>query len=424
MLTDRYDNALTTSSTAARDAYVDGVDRLISAEFGAEEAFRRATEADPDFALAYAGMARAAQISARMPEAREAIAKAEAAAERTSTREKSHVAAMSHLIGGRGADAYRAILEHTAEHPRDALVVQPCTGVFGLIGFSGQPGREAEQLAFLNRLAPHYGDDWWFTCVHAFAQVEAGQIAPSIEKIERSLAGNPRNAHGAHIRAHIYYENGETNAGYRYIDAWRNDYDKRAPLHCHISWHTALWAMEEGDWDRAWEVYDTDVRPDGAWGPPINVLTDAASFLMRSEFAGGPSQAERWRQVSAYASKLFPEPAIAFADMHAALAHAMAGDSEALEKVIKDAKGPAGALASKSGEAFRAFARQDWSGTIAALTPIMSEHERLGGSRAQRDLLEFMYLCALLREGHNEEARRLIMIRRPKKVASHPITGL
>ena len=110
--------------------------------------------------------------------------------------------------------------------------------------------------------------------------------------------------------------------------------------------------------------------------------------------------------------------------MHAALAHAMAGDSEALEKVIRDAKGPAGDVVSKAGEAFRAFAGQDWNATIAALNPIMSEHERLGGSRAQRDLLEFMYLCSLLRQGRDEEARRLITMRRPKKVSSHPITGL
>ncbi len=424
MLTDRYDNRLTTSSDAARDAYIDGVDRLISADAGAEEAFRRATEADPDFAVAYAGIARAAQISARMPEARDAMATADDLAAKTSGREQSHIAAMSHLIAGRGADAYKAILAHTADHPRDALIVQPCTGVFGLIGFSGQPGREAEQLAFLNHLAPHYGDDWWFTCVHAFGQVEAGQIATSIGTIERSLAGNPRNAHGAHIRAHIYYENGETDAGYHYIDTWRNDYDKRAPLHCHISWHTALWAMEQGHWDRAWEVFEADVRPDGAWGPPLNVLTDAASFLMRAELAGAPSQTDRWHQISAYAKKIFPEPGIAFADTHAALAHAMAGDTEALEKIIRDARGPAGELVTKAGEAFRAFARQSWSEAITALTPVMAEHERLGGSRAQRDLLEFMYLCALLREGRSEEANRMIAMRRPNKVSSHTVAGL
>ena len=40
---------------------------------------------------------------------------------------------------------------------------------------------------------------------------------------------------------------------------------------------------------------------------------------------------------------------------------------EALEKVIRDAKGPAGDVVSKAGEAFRAFAGQDWNATIAAL---------------------------------------------------------
>ncbi len=424
MLKDRYDNSLSTSSQAARDAYIDGVDRLISAGPDAEEAFRRAAEADDGFALAHAGIARAAQISARMPEAREAIAKAEELAPNASEREQSHIAAMAPLIAGNGAAAYQAILAHLENHPRDALIVQPCTGVFGLIGFSGQAGREAEQLAFMNHLAPHYGDDWWFTCVHAFAQVEAGQIAPSIAKIEQSLAGNPRNAHGAHIRAHIYYENGETDAGYRYISEWRKDYEKRAPLHCHISWHVALWALEHGDSARAWQIVRDDVRPGHAWGPPINVLTDSASFLMRSELAGEKPQADLWREVSAFAQKIFPNPGIAFADMHAALAHAMAGEGEALEKVIRDATGPAGDLVAKVAEAFRAFARQSWSEAVALLTPMMSEHERLGGSRAQRDLLEFMYASALLRQDRMEEARRLLLMRRPAKVNAHPLAGL
>jgi hypothetical protein len=156
----------------------------------------------------------------------------------------------------------------------------------------------------------------------------------------------------------------------------------------------------------------------------LNVLTDAASFLMRAELAGAPSQAERWRVISDYAEKFFPEPGIAFADLHAALAHAMAGETEALEKIICDARGPAGELVSKAGEAFRAFAREDWSEAITALTPVMAEHARLGGSRAQRDLLEFMYLCALLREGRSEEAHRMIAMRRPKKISSHAVVGL
>ena len=42
MLQDRYGNALATASTAARDHYVDGVDRFLAALPGVEEAFEAA----------------------------------------------------------------------------------------------------------------------------------------------------------------------------------------------------------------------------------------------------------------------------------------------------------------------------------------------------------------------------------------------
>ncbi|MBU2534391.1 MAG: tetratricopeptide repeat protein, partial [Alphaproteobacteria bacterium] len=256
MQSDRYGNPLSTSSATARDAYIEGVDLVLSGNHGAQEAFERAIEADENFALGYVGIARAAQIMARGDVARQAMTTAAGYAEggELSDRERNHIRAMAHLIGGNGPAALQAMRAHVAEHPRDVLMAQPCTSVFGLIGFSGLPGREAEQLAFLNALAPHYGDDWWFNTAHAFAQCEVGQVAKSVETIERSLTGNPNSAHGAHVRAHIYYENGETEAGYDYIANWRKDYDRRAPLHCHISWHVALWALERGDTSSAWQI--------------------------------------------------------------------------------------------------------------------------------------------------------------------------
>jgi hypothetical protein len=64
MLKDRYDNLLATGSEAARDAYVDGVDRLLAADISTEQAFQRAIEADDGFALGHAALARAWQILA------------------------------------------------------------------------------------------------------------------------------------------------------------------------------------------------------------------------------------------------------------------------------------------------------------------------------------------------------------------------
>src|SRR5262245_1406443 len=46
-IVDRYGLTLTTTSSAARDAYVDGVDRLLGAQPAAEASFARALEIDP-----------------------------------------------------------------------------------------------------------------------------------------------------------------------------------------------------------------------------------------------------------------------------------------------------------------------------------------------------------------------------------------
>ncbi|HUS95934.1 MAG TPA: tetratricopeptide repeat protein, partial [Hyphomicrobiaceae bacterium] len=267
-------------------------------------------------------------------------------------------------------------------------------------------------------------DDWWFGSQYAFAQVEAGQIEVAKKTIEKSLAIFPRNAHGAHIRAHVYYESGETEAGFRYLDQWRNDYVKESPLHCHVSWHVGLWALERGDTARAWQVINDDVMPGGSWGPPLNALTDAASFLFRAELGGEARRNDLWEKLGGYAQTCFPNPGIAFADVHAALAYVMAGQSEPLEKIIREKKGPAGEMVASLAEAFSAYAKQDWQGTINLLAPVMASHERIGGSRAQRDLIEFTMLAAYLKTGQSEVAGRLLSMRRPAKIAAHPVAGL
>ncbi len=424
MLNDRYDDPLTTTSQSARDAYIEGVDSILSANAGGGRVLQRAIEADDGFALAHVALARTLQISARGAEAVEAMTKARALTAGTSDREKGHIAMLGHLIDGDGPSAYAAAIDHLAAYPRDALIAQPLTGVFGLIGFSGLAGREAEQLAFLARLAPHYGEDWWFGTQFAFAQIEVGQADRASRTIKRALDSNPRSAHGAHVRAHVHYERGESEAGLLFLREWRQNYDRQGALHCHISWHVAIWTLERGDAAAAWRVIDDGVRPGKAWGPPLNVLTDTASFLHRAELSGVATQPERWREVSEFARQLFPNPGIAFADVHAALAHAMAGEADALAKLIAEPAGPAGEVVTALAQAFEAFARQDWAETIALLAPVMATHERIGGSRAQRDLLEFTLVAALLKLGRADDARLMLATRRPKKARARLVAGL
>ena len=426
MLIDRYGNALSTTSSAARDAYVDGVDRFLAMRGGVDAALDRALDADPGFALAHVAKARQAQMKGDRPTLTAHLAKARDT-KGLSTREAEHVNALGLLLEGKGPQAYKAIREHVAENPRDAMIVQTCIGVFGLIGFSGQPGREAEQLAFTTALAPHYGDDWWFLGGHAFAQVEAGQTAAASLTVERSLDQRPENANAAHYKAHIHYEAGETKAGLDYIDEWRDRYYPKRDeglLHCHVSWHIALWALEKGDIERMWAVIDSDIAPGRGLGPAINLLTDTAAILYRAQLAGVDVPDERWRDLSTFATRFFPKPGLAFADVHAALAHAMAGESEALDRIVTDAAGPAADVVAAVAVAFRAISAEEWTLAASSLAKAMSDHARIGGSRAQRDLLEYALLSVLLKQGQSEQARLLLQMRRPVKADAHAVAGL
>ncbi len=429
MLEDRYGLPLSTSSQAARDAYVLAADCILSAVDGAQAHLARALEIDPDFALAHIAHARAMILVAQVPQARAAAAKARQCATRATAREQSHVNAIALAIEGRAPDALAATRDHVARYPRDAMALAPATGVFGLVGFSGHPQREEELYELLRGLAPHYGSDWWFLAVLAFDACESGRIDEAWELIERSLAGNPRNANGAHFRVHVLYEKGKPEEASRYLERWMPDYAKAGVLHCHISWHATLLALDLGELARAWEIYAADVHPGGAWGPPLNVATDAPAFLWRSELAGQPRRPELWCDVHRFVGESFPQVGVAFADVHRAVACAATGDAAGLERLVTElrerlaaGKQPAGEVVVTLAEAFGAFARSDWEGAIALLERALPQTVRIGGSRAQRDLVDHTLVAAYLKAGRAEEARRMIA-RRVERRAVVNVSG-
>jgi len=243
---------------------------------------------------------------------------------------------------------------------------------------------------------------------------EVGRIEPARKLVDRSLAIYPRNAHGAHVFAHVLYENGEDAAGLAYLEGWLPEFPREAQLHCHLSWHVALWNLELGNFERARRVFEENVRPGGSWGPPINTLSDSASFLWRSQLAGQRTEPSDWQAVRDYALKEFPKAGVTFADVHSAVAFAAAGDTASLQALIgqlrereKAGKLAAGPIVHALGEAFGAFAAKDWGSAIKHIEPVFTEHERIGGSRAQRDLIDGTLIAALAMAGRRADADRL-----------------
>lgn len=412
---DRYGLALSTASSAARDAYVLAVDCLLSANDGAESGFDRAIAADPSFALAHIGRARILQLQARGADARAAAARAQDLAEATTARERSQIHALGLAVAGNAPGALAAIREHVREWPRDAMALSPATGVYGLIGFSGRQDRNEALLALLEPLASIYGDDWWFLSAHGFARTEALGWAAGAPLLERSLALSPRNAHGAHAWAHVLYERGDEHAGVAFVEQWMPGYPREAQLHCHLSWHLAMFELARGEADRAWARYLDAIRPGVSRSVALPGLADAASFLWRDELAGAARRPEHWDEVAAFARDAFATIGNGFADAHCAAAYAASGDVERLERWVAemrraDAEGrlPSGTALPRVAEAFGCFARGDYDGAIARLEPVVDQFVRIGGSRAQRDLFENTLLAAYWRSGRASSAAGLL----------------
>jgi hypothetical protein len=131
-----------------------------------------------------------------------------------------------------------------------------------------------------------------------------------------------------------------------------------------------------------------------------------------------------------FATGAFPHAGLAFSDMHIALAEAVASNEaarEARERQIDElacsGRYPSGPLVPAVSRAFAAFERGDFSAAIDRLEPIAAELERIGGSRAQLDLVEFTLLKAYLGADRLEDARRMLSGRR-RGSSSLPVAGL
>jgi hypothetical protein len=241
---------------------------------------------------------------------------------------------------------------------------------------------------------------------------ENGQREAARPKIERSLSQNPKNPWAAHACAHLCYEEGDANAARAFLASWLTTYPRGGSLYSHLSWHLALGHLEAGDAAAALRLFREAFSPDVHSGPPRGKVTDPVSFLWRWELSGHPRDAEAWRIMHDFANGAFPRAGTAFSDMHIALAQAVAGNETALEaregqihELARNSRYPSGPLVPAVSRSFAAFERQDFSAVIDALEPIAGELERIGGSRAQLDLVEFTLLKAYVGADRLDDAR-------------------
>jgi tetratricopeptide (TPR) repeat protein len=410
---DRYGLPLSSHSAAAVDAYIAGVDHVLALTAGADEALQSALVADEGFAMAHAARALFLQLQGKPQDAAESSARARSLMDGVTEREQRHIEAVAATVGGEMGRADELITEQLAVYPRDALILRQAAFA---ISFSGAMHPREQLLDLLERVAPAYGDDWFFLSLHAMALQDVNRLEEARRLADRALVQRPRSASSVHPVAHVFYESDDHSSGVAFLEDWMGEYESHAPFYTHLNWHLALFALAQGQYGRAMALYDAAIQPAVASGR--SVVFDAPSLLWRCELYGAAEALRPWEPVRTMIGQMVARPGAAFPDSHAAITYAACGDTAAIDAMIDalrdlDAKGhpTAGAVILPWVQGVAAFARGEYVEALRWLEPIKNQLERLGGSHAQNEVFEDTLLEAYLRAGRFDDAEALLRVR-------------
>lgn len=145
------------------------------------------------------------------------------------------------------------------------------------------------------------------------------------------------------------------------------------------------------------------------------MVSDTVSFPWRLQAYGREVPAGLWDADKAYSEGYLTKAGFAFADAHMGLLAAATGDKGAVERrvaeltqLVEAGTFPAGPVVPAICRAALAFAGEDYAGCARILEPVAAEVVRIGGSGAQREVMEDMLFLALMRSGEAAKARALL----------------
>jgi hypothetical protein len=196
----------------------------------------------------------------------------------------------------------------------------------------------------------------------------------------------------------------------------------------HIWWHRALFHVELGQYEAALALYDGPIR--ATQRRLGNSLTNASALLWRLD-ALGCDVGGRWEELVGLWEGHADGKCLVFTDIHAAMAELRSGQEGRAETRLAAMRDSAASdieaarLYRTVGvpvvEALTAFHRGDYDRTIDLLLRTRTDLWQIGGSHAQRDVIDWTLTEAALRAGQRDVAVSLAHARlgaRPRSVPS------
>ena len=323
-------------------------------------------------------------------------------------RERSHLAALEHLLKGDWTAAALALDLHSARYPRDLVALQ----IGHLIDFYRANARSlrdriARALPQWSESMPGYGI---VLGMYAFGLEECADYARAETAGLRAVDAEPLDCWAHHAVAHVMEMQGRAEDGIRWASTreayWSGDDNF---FKVHNWWHRALCHLDLEQADEVLRLYDGPIR--GGRSVVALDLVDASALLWRLTLTG-QDVGDRWIEVAECWDRHADGRLYPFNDWHATMAYLGAGRDADVERVMKEfektASGRgetarwAGAVALPLVRGFRAFWRRDYAGCADALYPARHIVNQFGGSHAQRDVIDWTLTEAAVRSGQRE----------------------
>ncbi|MGD9802200.1 MAG: tetratricopeptide repeat protein [Hyphomicrobiaceae bacterium] len=341
------------------------------------------------------------------------------------TREHTHAAALDHTIRGQWDEAVMILDRHLMDAPLDLLAHQIALRLDGFQGrFHLGAGRSARALPQWSRSTPGYG---MLLSFYGFGLEELGAYERAEDVSREAAELEPLGYWPHHAVSHVLEMTGRPAEGLLWME-------QRAPLwssakhgnRSHIWWHKALFHVELGQYGEALALYDNDILP--TLRPTGTSLCNGSALLWRLETLG--CEADRWTALA----KLWADRATGdlspFNDIHAAMTFLRADqrhEFEVLLDVMRRSAQDGGnlgiayrAMAVPIVEALEGFTRGDFALAVEKLLPVRQELWRMGGSKAQRDIVEWTLVEAANRARDRSVASALTNERLAARPSSAP----
>ncbi len=328
-------------------------------------------------------------------------------------REQGHCAALGHAVRGARSAAVSVLDRHLMRYPFDLVAHQAVTLLDGYLGrFRWVRDRTARALPFWSKDLPGYGTVLAF---HGFGLEEAGDYARAEDESRAAAELEPHSFWPHHTVAHVMEMTGRPEDGLGWMIAREPFWSAPENItQVHIWWHKSLFHLELGQYEAALAVYD---------GPLLHTLRplalnlcNASALLWRLDTLGC-DVSDRWRDLLSQWEGHADGRCLMFIDLHAAMAELRSGQETLAERRLGWMRETASSSAEGAScyrevgiplvEGLMAFHRGSYDQAVALLQPVRFDLWRIGGSHAQRDIVDWTLTEAAVRGGLRDVALSL-----------------